>query len=150
MQENNNEKRNIVAFLNMKGGVCKTTLCKEMAVYLAEKNNRKVLVIDIDPQANCTQSLFERFNVEDIENADLRIDKLEHPSIQNIFSLPKGRLLGSDNNTIICKLSDNLHLIPGELDTIFMERETANGANEQKLLTFIKKMELKIIMITFL
>lgn len=48
--------KNIISFLNMKGGVCKTTLCKEIALYLSNNMNKKVLVIDIDPQANCTQS----------------------------------------------------------------------------------------------
>lgn len=53
-------KRNVVAFLNMKGGVCKTSLCKEIALYLAEEFQNKVLVIDVDPQSNCTQSFFLR------------------------------------------------------------------------------------------
>ena len=35
-------KRNVVAFLNMKGGVCKTSLCKEIALYLAEEFQNKV------------------------------------------------------------------------------------------------------------
>ncbi|RFM18500.1 hypothetical protein C1147_18360 [Clostridium botulinum] len=51
--------KNIIAFLNMKGGVCKTTLCKEIAYTLTEKLDKKVLVIDIDPQSNCTQAFYE-------------------------------------------------------------------------------------------
>ena len=35
-------KRNTVAFLNMKGGVCKTSLCKEIALYLSEKEKMPV------------------------------------------------------------------------------------------------------------
>lgn len=35
------KKRNIIAFLNMKGGVCKTTLCKEIALCLSNINKKK-------------------------------------------------------------------------------------------------------------
>lgn len=51
--------RNVIAFLNMKGGVCKTSLCKEIGLYLAEQYNKKILIIDIDPQSNCTQSFLD-------------------------------------------------------------------------------------------
>ena len=33
--------KNIISFLNMKGGVCKTTLCKEIALYLSNNMNKK-------------------------------------------------------------------------------------------------------------
>lgn len=52
--------RNVIAFLNMKGGVCKTSLCKEIGFYLTEKCAKRILIIDVDPQANCTQSFLER------------------------------------------------------------------------------------------
>lgn len=35
--------RNVIAFLNMKGGVCKTSLCKEIGLYLAEQYNKNKL-----------------------------------------------------------------------------------------------------------
>ena len=38
----------------MKGGVGKTTLTFNLALYLAEKKAQRVLVIDLDPQANAT------------------------------------------------------------------------------------------------
>ncbi|MCP4701468.1 MAG: ParA family protein [Gammaproteobacteria bacterium] len=43
-----------VSIINMKGGVGKTTLSTQMARYLAEKEDKKVLLIDLDPQANAT------------------------------------------------------------------------------------------------
>lgn len=126
----------------MKGGVCKTTLCKEMALFLSEKENRSVLVIDIDPQANCTQSFFERFNVVKEEN-EIITDKLKLPSIQNIFSKSRDRLNRLVKDDFIYKLNDKLHLIPGDLDTVFMERETASGTAEQKLFNIIDEFKLK-------
>lgn len=52
------ESAKVISILNMKGGVGKTTLSCNLALELAQKNY-KVLVIDIDPQFNTTQSLFK-------------------------------------------------------------------------------------------
>lgn len=45
----------VVSFMNMKGGVCKTTLCANIANTLVTRFNKKVLVVDMDPQFNATQ-----------------------------------------------------------------------------------------------
>ena len=120
----------------MKGGVAKTTLCKEISYYLAEKMKKRILIIDIDPQSNCTQSFFEKYKINISDNKEL-------PSIQNIFK--RKEIIDSENGTkdIIKEFSENLHLIPGELETVFMERETSSGINEQKLLNFIEDNDLK-------
>lgn len=59
-QEGNeiNEPAKVISILNMKGGVGKTTLSCNLALELAQQG-KKVLVIDIDPQFNTTQSLFK-------------------------------------------------------------------------------------------
>lgn len=43
-----------IAFFNNKGGVGKTTLLCNLASYFSKKLNKKVLVIDADPQCNAT------------------------------------------------------------------------------------------------
>ena len=132
--------RNVIAFLNMKGGVCKTSLCKEIGFYLTEKCAKRILIIDVDPQANCTQSFLERYDI--IKNKLINKD-LNLPSIQKIFSPGEGRLDEPKIEEIILKLSDNLHIVPGELRTIFMEREMASGAAEQRLYNFIDEYNIK-------
>lgn len=48
-----------VAFFNNKGGVGKTTLACNIAHILATKNNKRILMIDLDPQCNTTQLILK-------------------------------------------------------------------------------------------
>lgn len=47
----------IISFINMKGGVGKTTLAVNVAYALAYYHQEKVLLVDVDPQFNTTQYL---------------------------------------------------------------------------------------------
>ena len=46
-----------IAMFNNKGGVGKTTLTNNIAAFIADKYNKRVIVIDCDPQCNTTQLL---------------------------------------------------------------------------------------------
>jgi chromosome partitioning protein len=47
----------VVSFMNMKGGVGKTTLAVNVAYALAYQHGKQVLIVDGDPQFNATQCL---------------------------------------------------------------------------------------------
>ena len=47
----------VVTFFNNKGGVGKTTTIINLASYLSIYREKKVLVVDLDPQSNSTQAI---------------------------------------------------------------------------------------------
>jgi chromosome partitioning protein len=46
-----------IAFINEKGGTCKTTLCVNVAAWLARRRGARVLVADLDTQGHAGKSL---------------------------------------------------------------------------------------------
>ncbi|RKH59053.1 ParA family protein [Corallococcus llansteffanensis] len=50
----------VISVVNLKGGVGKTTLCVNLAYGLAYFKDKRVLLIDLDPQANATQYLISQ------------------------------------------------------------------------------------------
>ena len=56
-----------VALINMKGGVGKSTLAVNLAWEMAtDPWDKSVLVVDLDPQFNCSQYLVGANEIEDI------------------------------------------------------------------------------------
>lgn len=72
----------VISVLNMKGGVGKTTLSCNLAIELADRGY-KVLVVDSDPQFNTTQTLFKYYTGSVDKYNDLREHNL---TIKSIFS----------------------------------------------------------------
>ncbi|MBJ7966978.1 ParA family protein [Bacillus cereus] len=113
-----------ISILNMKGGVGKTTLSTNVAIELLNKGY-KVLIIDIDPQFNSTQSLFKYFS-KISTYFELRD---ERRTITSIFSGDKGKGISrknDDTDNLIYTLKGNteesdepvLDIIPGDLKLI--------------------------------
>ncbi len=51
------EKTHVLSFINLKGGVGKTTTAVAVAEMLAQEDRKHVLLIDLDPQTNATVTL---------------------------------------------------------------------------------------------
>ncbi|PYL19170.1 MAG: sporulation initiation inhibitor Soj [Verrucomicrobia bacterium] len=95
----------IVAIANQKGGVGKTTTAVNLGVALAEKKLR-VLLIDLDPQANATSAL----GMHEVEGESIYESLLGGASIAN---------------KILPTRLDQLFIIPADLDLAGAEVEIA-------------------------
>jgi chromosome partitioning protein len=95
----------IVAIANQKGGVGKTTTAVNLGVALAEKKLR-VLLIDLDPQANATSAL----GMQEVEGESIYESLLGGASIAD---------------KILPTRLDNLFIIPADLDLAGAEVEIA-------------------------
>jgi len=51
------EETHVLSFINLKGGVGKTTTAVAVAEFLAQESRKHVLLIDLDPQTNATVTL---------------------------------------------------------------------------------------------
>ncbi|KZU55138.1 ParA family protein [Lactiplantibacillus plantarum] len=139
----------VISFINMKGGVGKTTLCREIGYTLNQEYNKSILFIDIDPQANLTQSLFEKYHLlpKDLYK-ELDDEEKSKTTICNnsINKLLIGNQILPQKNELIVHLNEGeaaLDLIPGDLKTVFLERTNNGSLAENSLDKFIYKKELK-------
>lgn len=109
----------VISFINMKGGVGKTTLCVGIAEYLANYLDKKVLLIDVDPQFNATHSVMGKYN-----RVEEYIDTLQ-PNKKTIRKVLETKNSISTNREttnsidVITKLNEKLHVILGDMDIIF-------------------------------
>lgn len=106
---------NIIAIVNQKGGVGKTTTAVNLAASLAAID-KHVLIVDFDPQGNATSGV----------NVDK--DNLEH----NIYTVLAGESSLAES-VIQCEL-ETLNLIPGTRDLAAAEVELVGEENREYVL----------------
>ena len=134
----------VVSFINMKGGVGKTTLCIGIGEYLANYCNKKVLFIDLDPQFNTTQSLVNEFNLED-EYLSNYSEGTNQKTVMRLFETQQTiakRLDLPNPEDILGHLNDNMDLLPGTIDLILVETDK-DGSKAKKVKKFILNNNLK-------
>lgn len=109
----------VISFINMKGGVGKTTLCVGIAEFMANFLDKRVLVIDVDPQFNATQSLLGHYGRVDEYLDQLQTNKI---TIRRIFEVPTSIMDTAQAVRpvdVITQVSDNLDVILGDINIIF-------------------------------
>lgn len=132
-----------VSLINMKGGVGKTTIATQLAWYAVRQLDKKVLVIDLDPQSNASQSLMSPQTYVDYLNAD-------GLTVVDLFEqfTPTGTATGSPKtlkvNDVIHKRVEYddgslLHIVPSRLELSWTLR---NPTGKETLLPrFVAKIE---------
>ncbi|TRO66867.1 ParA family protein [Christiangramia sabulilitoris] len=105
----------IIAIANQKGGVGKTTTSVNLAASLGVLE-KKILLIDADPQANATSGL--GIDVEEVEHGTYQL--LEH-SIKAEEAIQKTS-------------SPNLDIIPAHIDLVAIEIELVDQENRESML----------------
>lgn len=141
-------KGKVISFINMKGGVGKTTLCKEIGYTFFRNKNKKILFIDTDPQSNLTQSLFLKYEIKDeneIKTGKNDKYKTTNKSIQKLFNESSIEAVSKEDIIEVLEKNDNaeLSIIPGTLSAVFLNRSNDVSAMESAIHNFIDKYKLE-------
>lgn len=113
----------VISFINLKGGVGKTTTTVALAEFLASREEQpQVLLIDLDPQTNATIALIEEEYWQELDLTGRTIKQLFKDKLEktNFFDIQEAIISGVSNLQI-----ENLSLLPSSLGLIDLQDQLA-------------------------
>jgi chromosome partitioning protein len=113
------EETHVLSFINLKGGVGKTTTAVAVAEFLAHEERKHVLLVDLDPQTNATVTLISEERWADMDKqgrtvAQLFYDRLnshEAPKFDVETAIVHGVSTINDGIARLDLLPSSIHLI---------------------------------------
>lgn len=133
------------SLINMKGGVGKTTLATQIAWYATRRMDKKVLLIDLDPQANASQSIMSpQGYVTYLNKGGLTVaDVFEQFTPTGVASGSPKKLdpLNAIHNRVTYDDGSLLDIVPSRLELSWTLRNPTG--KETLLARFISKVENK-------
>lgn len=123
----------VISLLNMKGGVGKTTVAVNLAANLARDHQKRVLLVDLDPQTNASLSLMSEQVWQKWSDA--------HGTMADVFELDRKRR----KDEPAPKLADciihgpvpeipNLDVLPSHLKMAFLDLDLAARPGRERIL----------------
>nr|WP_312986021.1 ParA family protein [Clostridioides sp.] len=134
-------KKNVISFMNMKGGVGKTTICVNIAGELA-RQGYDVLIIDIDPQMNASQYILEASKIEEFIGKRTIYNLYRSDVEENMYNMEGDSTFEDDEELkLVYKAKENLSILCGDLN---MTKVTdINGTVSDILNSFIENNKLR-------
>lgn len=118
-----------IAFINLKGGVAKTTTTVGLATLLAGTFEKKVLVIDLDPQTNCTTMLIGEDTWQELNKKGHTLYTLFKDALDETGHFEMAATIQKNVSNI--RDVKNLDLIPSSLDMIDLQDRIASTPQGQ-------------------
>lgn len=136
----------VISIINMKGGVAKTTLTVNLADCLSRRHDKRVLIVDVDPQFNATQCVFNPENYVQYLNKG-------GDTILNVFDRKKRTVVETvDGKKTVppknledltpVQVKKNFDILPGNLELYRLEMAPGEG-RENRLKVYLDKLREK-------
>lgn len=132
MAPRKNNRAKVVSFIHMKGGVGKSTCAVNLAATLAKEHQKRVLVVDFDPQTNATTSLMplESWKQWSIKNGTMSdLLEMERASGRRKSEIKIEDCIAHD---VIPELP-GLDLIPSHLQLTFLDLDLAARPGRERI-----------------
>ena len=123
--------RNVIAVMNTKGGVGKSTLVLALAETLSVEHKKNVLIIDSDAQASISSMLMTAANLHKLQSGGLTIVDLLVATVLNRAALDWSKF-------VVGGVSDvddarTVYLIPSDMQLTLLEREVSKESMHSDL-----------------